>query len=143
MAARTDNSVRTYRVSRVLDLLVTEDRFEAAQDFNLAAYWRDNTERLEAEMHPNFARIRLSEWGARMIPHFNSAYADSRMTVSADPDEKGWVEATLPVGSVRQAATELLRLGPEVEVLEPPELREKMAELTREMASLYSPVHSG
>lgn len=142
MASLTDDSVRTYRISRILDLFVSETHFEPSRNFDLAAYWNANTERLEAELHPNFARVRLTDWGKRMLPHFNSAYANSRMEISETPDENGWYEATLPVGSPRQAATEFLRLGPEIEVLEPPEVRDKMAELTAAAAALYSPFHS-
>lgn len=141
LVSRTRDAPLTYRISRILDLIVTDDIFDPPDDFDLAAYWRCSTERLDAEMHPHIARVRLSDWGARMLPHFSSGYANARMTM-AEPDESGWREATLPVGSMRQAAAEFLKLGPELEVLEPAELRTMMVKLIGEMAVLYSPVHS-
>jgi len=44
----------------------------------------------------------------------------------------------VPTGKTSwHAAAELLRLGSEVEVLEPADLREKMAEMTQAMAARY------
>jgi predicted DNA-binding transcriptional regulator YafY len=63
--------------------------------------------------------------------------ARTRLAEAADAD--GWRIATMPVGkTLWHAATELLRLGAEAEVLEPSDLREKMAELTGAMAARYA-----
>ena len=48
------------RVARVLDCIVLEMPFARPADFDLAAYWRTSIERLEAELHPNQATVRLS-----------------------------------------------------------------------------------
>lgn len=141
LVARSRDAMLTYRIARILDLIVTEETFEPPRDFDLAAHWRESTERLDAEMHPNAARVRLSKWGAQMLPYFSSGYANRRMEMS-EPGPDGWREATLPIGSTRQAATEFLRLGPEIEVLEPQDLRDMMAEMAARMVALYSPVHS-
>lgn len=142
LVARSRDAMLTYRIARILDLIVTDETFEPPRDFDLAAHWRESTERLDAEMHPNVARVRLSKWGAQMLPYFNSGYANRRMEMG-EPGPDGWCEATLPIGSTRQAATEFLRLGPEVEVLEPKDLRDMMTEMAARMVAIYSPVHSG
>ncbi|MEU5846140.1 WYL domain-containing protein [Saccharopolyspora shandongensis] len=49
----------------------------------------------------------------------------------------GWRRAVIPIESLAHAEAELLRLGPEVEVLAPPELRERIAASARTMATLY------
>ena len=50
----------------------------------------------------------------------------------------GWRIARVPTGKTSwHAASELLRLGAEAEVLEPADLREKMAEMTQAMAARY------
>ncbi len=143
LAAKTDGDIRTYRVSRILDLNVTEERFEPPSKFDLPAHWSANTDRLDAEMHPLTARILLTDMGLKLIRHFASGYAVKRMEVVNKSSNDGRFEARLPVGAIWQAATELLKLGPEVEVLEPPELRTKMAELSRATADLYSSDQSG
>ena len=46
------------------------------------------------------------------------------------PDDAGWVRTRIPLETQRHAETALLRLGPELEVLGPPQLRARMAEQT-------------
>lgn len=137
MAARTDGSVRTYRVARIHDLLVTADTFTPPADFDLPGYWRTSTDRLSADMHPATARIRLSEWGRKMAPHALSAYALARLTLIGTPDTDGWQEATLPVGSIPFTARDLLRFGNDLEVLDPPDLRQAMIDAIAGLAEMY------
>jgi predicted DNA-binding transcriptional regulator YafY len=54
-----------------------------------------------------------------------------------DPD-RGWVTATCRMRSVSSMAVEVLALGPHVEVMAPPELRDHVAALVRRTAGLYS-----
>ena len=53
--------------------------------------------------------------------------ASSRPASSRDVEPDGdWTTVRVPVESLDHAVVDLLRLGPEVEVLEPPELRERV-----------------
>src|SRR5882757_11140199 len=139
LAGRVDGSVRTYRVARVLDCAALDEPFARPADFDLAAYWRAATERLEAELHPNQATVRLSPFGLKLLEVLAHPYMKARMQLAETADADGWRIATMPVGkTLWHAASELLRLGTEAEVLEPPELREKMAELANAMAARYA-----
>jgi predicted DNA-binding transcriptional regulator YafY len=138
LAGQADNKVRTYRVARILDCAVLPDTFARPVDFNLGAYWRAATERLEAEMHPQQATVRLSPFGVKLLDALSQPYVKARLRLDDDADASGWRTATIPVGTTLwHAAAELLRLGPEAEVLAPQELRDKMAELTQAMAARY------
>ncbi|MGC2780985.1 MAG: YafY family protein [Bradyrhizobium sp.] len=138
LAGQVERSVRTYRVARVLDCTVTEETFARPPDFDLAAHWRAATERLEAELHPSEAKVKLSPFGVKLLEVVSQPYVKARTRIGADSDADGWRIATIPIGTTHwHAASELLRFGPEAEVLDPPELREKMAELSRAMAKRY------
>lgn len=139
MAARVEESVRTYRIARILDLVVTEDRFERPGDFDLASYWNENTRRLEEELHPNTATLRLSPWGLTMLQHNSPSFVRSRMEVLDGADAEGWRTVRLPVATNRHAVSELLRLGAEVEVLEPADLRAAIGEEVRRLSDCYRP----
>lgn len=139
LAGGIDGSVRSYRVARVLDCIVLEDAFARPDGFDLAAYWRASTERLETELHPNQATVRMSSFGLKLFDVVAHPYVKARMQLAETADADGWRIATMPVGkTLWHAATELLRLGAEVEVLAPRELREKMAEMTTAMAARYA-----
>jgi predicted DNA-binding transcriptional regulator YafY len=138
LAGQVERSVRTYRVARILDCTVTEETFARPADFDLAAHWRAATERLEAELHPKQATVRLSPLGVRLLEVVSQPYVRARTRLADEADAEGWRLATIPIGTTLwHAATELLRFGPEAEVLDPPELRAKMAELARAMAMRY------
>jgi predicted DNA-binding transcriptional regulator YafY len=137
LVGRVGGDARTYRISRILDLEVLGQRFERPKAFDLAAYWRNSTQRLEADLHRNLATVRLSPWGVRMLEAFTSPYVRAAAQISSEVDADGWHTAVLPVGSIRQASVELLRFGLEAEVLEPPELRAKMAAVAAGMNAIY------
>jgi predicted DNA-binding transcriptional regulator YafY len=138
LAGQVDGSVRTYRVARVLDCKVLDERFARPAGFDLAAYWQAATVRLEAEMHPNQATVRLSPFGVKLLDALSQPYVRTRTRIEETADAAGWRIATVPIGkTLWHAAAELLRLGAEAEVLEPAELREKMAEMTQAMAARY------
>lgn len=138
LVARVEESMRTYRISRILDLLVTEDRFEWPRDFDLANYWRENTERLERELYPDWAIIRLSSHALKELEHTAPPFVRENLEVDEEPDAQGWRRARLPVAHHRMAVSELLRLGTEVEVLEPQDLRLALVEAVKGLQTLYA-----
>ena len=52
-----------------------------------------------------------------------------------EPD--GWVRAQLPIESMTHAETEFLKLGAEVEVLEPAALRDRLTSTVARLAAVY------
>lgn len=137
MAAKVEENVRTYRISRILDLVVTDDRFERPGDFDLASYWNENTRRLEEELHPNTATLHLSPWGLTMLQHNSPSFVRSRMELSDEADPEGWKTVRLPVATNRHAVSELLRLGADVEVLEPADLRAAIGDEVHRLMERY------
>src|SRR5271154_5831950 len=103
LVGRVDGDARTYRVSRMLELQVLDQRFERPKAFDLAAYWRNSTQRVEADLHQNLATVRLSPWGVRMLEAFTSPYVRAAAQISSEVDADGWHTAVMPVGSIRQA----------------------------------------
>jgi predicted DNA-binding transcriptional regulator YafY len=137
LVGRVDGDARTYRISRILDLAVLDQRFDRPKVFDLAAYWQASTQRLEAELHQNVATIRLSPWGVKMLEALTSPYVRAATRISPEVDADGRRTAVMPVGSIRQACVDLLKFGVDAEVLEPPELRAKMTEVAAGMSMIY------
>ena len=137
LVGRVDGDVRTYRIARILDLEILDRHFERPEAFDLAGFWAASTRRLEADLHQNQATIRLSPWAEKMLEAFTSPYVRAGTKLSSTPDADGWRTATMPVGSLRQACVEILRFGADAEVLDPPELRAKMAAVVAGLSNIY------
>ena len=82
------------------------------------------------------AAVRISPEGRRLAAVLGRLQP-IRVRRALPPDDDGWVEATFRLESIDGAAVDLLSLGPEVEVLSPESLRDKVAALARATAELY------
>ncbi|WP_050777936.1 YafY family protein [Micromonospora sp. ATCC 39149] len=139
LVARVGDGMRTYRVDRVVDVAAAGETFDRDEGFDLGAYWREQAEAFLRSMQRAHVRVRLSPAGLRALrgaPEAPFGYAEAT-AAAGEPDDAGWVATRLPVESVDVAYELLLRLGPEVEVLEPPELRGRLAAAAARLAALY------
>ncbi|HKS44226.1 MAG TPA: WYL domain-containing protein [Amycolatopsis sp.] len=137
-AARCENMDRTYRVSRVLELDVLSESFDRPENFHLADYWRRWSEQFERRLYARVAMVRLSPLGRDLVPFYLGAVgARALRDAQGEPDDDGWVRVELPVEPGAPALGELLRFGPELQVLAPAELRARMAEAVAKMGACY------
>lgn len=122
LVAHRSAGMRVYRVSRFTSVRVRDDGFERPEGFELAAYWEEWSRNFEASRPRVEVRVRASDLVLRFLPR----------------DTRG-EDGVFVVGfeSLEDAFRELLRFGPDVEVLEPVDLRERIAAAAAEVASLY------
>ncbi|GAA1897257.1 WYL domain-containing protein [Streptomyces sodiiphilus] len=129
---------RVYRVDRMTGARVTGTRFDRDTGFDLPAFWAERAEEFARSLLRAEAVVRLTPAGARRLPHVTDGEAARQALAAAGPpDARGRVTVTLPVESLEVAHEQLRTLGPEGEVLEPPELRGRMAADARRLADLY------
>lgn len=83
------------------------------------------------------ARVRITPEGRRLAAVLG-ILQPLRVDRGVSPDAAGRLEATFRIRSRDGAIVDLLTLGPEVEVLGPPDLREDLARRARAMAALYA-----
>ncbi|MEV5309114.1 WYL domain-containing protein [Streptomyces sp. NPDC052610] len=133
-----NNRAATYRVTQVLDAVLSDERFDRPPGFDLGAYWASYLEDFRSRRYTGTATVRLSPRGRRRLPdnvppEVVRAVDDTATAVGED----GWVEAVIPVESTEHACGELLRLGVDVEVVAPAELRRAMADIVGVLARAY------
>ncbi|GII88546.1 transcriptional regulator [Sphaerisporangium siamense] len=134
----TAEECRTYRVDRVLRVTPTGERFTRDDTFDLARFWDAGVAGFRAALLGERITVRLTATGVRALRYaVEPPAAGDALASAGEPDARGRVVVRLPVESVEVAYTVLLRLGPEAEVLDPPELRARMGEAARRMAALY------
>ncbi len=119
---------RTFRVSRIVDLLVRDEAVKPRPDFDLHAYWAESRQRFEQQTKPLALTLRLG-------PDARSRAWDG-YTVREEAD--GSAVARVDTESVESAVSYALSLGATVVVLDPPEVRVAVATAVREMAALYA-----
>jgi predicted DNA-binding transcriptional regulator YafY len=138
VALGEDGRPRTFRVSRILDAIVGDEAFERLDDFDLAGYW--------AEYQRDFDRRRLSGRAVLRMGPATFAGLPDRLEPAAvrraeetvtGPDDQGRLRVEIPVEAADAAVPQLLSLGPDVEVVGPPELRARMVEAVLALAARY------
>lgn len=128
--------VRTYRVSSILSANAGEARAQRPRGFDLAAYWAESIRRFERELYTGHATVRATPAGLKALRYLSSAVAKA-VAAAAAPGKDGRTRLQMPIESMDHAAGQLLRLAPEVEVLEPAALREALVGRLRAAAALY------
>ena len=138
LVAQVDGQQRTYRVSRLTEARIRDERFERPPGFDLAEVWAESTATYERTLQRIDVTVRvpadLLEWLQRTVGRSVMATA----SVVADPERAGCVLVGLRVESVGDATALLLPLGGDIEVLAPLELRERLVDLARAVLARYA-----
>jgi predicted DNA-binding transcriptional regulator YafY len=123
LVARRSVGMRVYRVSRFASVRMRDDRFERPDDFDLAEYWEEWSRNFEASVRRVEVTIRASEHVRRLLPE--ELRGDGGVYV-------------VGFDSLEDAFRELLKFGADAEVIEPVELRARIAAAAREVVAIYS-----
>jgi predicted DNA-binding transcriptional regulator YafY len=137
LIARSDGAMRTYRVDQIVASTACDCGFTAEPGFELAGYWHCYLAEFHRQLYAGHAVIRLSGAGVRRMRHLLSAAAVTAVETAGIADADGWVRARVPIESADHALADFLRLGADVEILEPAELREQAARTIRAMMAIY------
>ena len=118
----------------ITSLLLAEHR--ASGSIDLVRFWTASSRAYEVGLYREQAVLRASPRGLRRLARLGSTVTDAARESAQPPDKDGWVEITIPIESIEQAAIDLLHLGTEAEVLKPRELRRRLAATAKAMARL-------
>jgi predicted DNA-binding transcriptional regulator YafY len=130
---------RTFRVDQILELAVSDGEFTRPDGFDLAAYWSAYQRDFHDRLHHGQAVVRLAPGaGARLSGAAARAVRDNGRT-----EDGGWTRAVLPIESVDRAHDDFLRLGADIEVLEPAELRDRITRTVAALAEAYGACPDG
>ena len=142
LIAAAEGQPRTYRVSRVVRVNSLDQHFDRPDSFDLAAFWTESSSAYERDTPTIEVVLRLA--GER-LPRLHGVVGDRPFETlerleQADPD--GWLRVRLKLDWPNEVVSQILAVGPDCELLEPAELREKLAVLARRVAAQYGNVES-
>lgn len=124
---RLRRDFRQFRIDRIRDLSVGDERFAHRPDFSL----REHMER-ESEGED---KVQARVWIAHSMQ--GKARLESFATLIEETSRDDGTEFSLYTFSLEWLAWWLLTFGPAAEALEPPELRERVAKIAQETLAKY------
>ena len=138
LVGRVGEDLRVYRADRIVAAEPTGETFARDPGFELPSFWAERAADFVRQMLRETITVRLSAHGRRLLRYVVEPPAvEEAERAAGEPDPDGWVRTRLPVESPDVAYSCVLRLGPEVEVLDPPELRARVAAAADRTAALY------
>jgi predicted DNA-binding transcriptional regulator YafY len=135
LVAGTDAGLRTFRVDRMVAVASTGQRVVRPEGFDLAEAWRLISTEVEERRAPFRATVLATP----------PAVAQCRWVLGTrvrigPPSTDGRIELEIRGHSFRSLAGELAGFGPELEIVDPPEVREHLARIGSELTASYGTV---
>ena len=137
LIAGADGQPRTYRVSRVAKVTSLDERFERPEEFDLAAFWTESSSAYERDTPNVEVVLRIA---AERLPRLNGVVGNrpyDTLERLDEPDPDGWLHVRLKLDWPNESVSQILAVGPDCELLEPLDLRERVAAQARLVASRY------
>ena len=141
VAAATVGSktVRTYRVNQILELTTLDETFDVPDSFDLQSYWSAGIAEFRAQRLQGTARVRVTAIGRDMLRKCSSGPVVEALDAAVDVDDE-WLTVEVPIESIDHAHGLFLGIGAHLEVLDPPALRDRIAETAAQLAEMYQVV---
>ena len=136
LVAAREGEPRTYRVDQVETAQVLDAPCQRPKAFDLAAHWRESVARFERDLLTGRAQVAATARGLLQLRQQSAALAKALKDV-VPPAEGERVTVRIPVEADAQAAGQLLRLAPDVEVLGPRALRDAVVARLEASACAY------
>jgi predicted DNA-binding transcriptional regulator YafY len=134
LVAATDAGLRTFRVDRITSAEETGEPVVRPHGFNLAEAWKLITENVDQLRTPVQARAAADPSAV----HWLRYVFGTRLSIGPTRDD-GRVEVEVRGHHVWSLAREISGVGRELEVLDPPELREHLANIGAGLVATYRP----
>jgi predicted DNA-binding transcriptional regulator YafY len=140
LVAAVEGEPRTYRVSRMRRVTVTDQPAARPAAFDLAAYWEHSA----AEFTANLPRLpAILRADPDILPRLRYSGHFARIERVDPPEADGWVPVHAVFEDEHEAVAYALSFGPRLEVLEPASVRTQVIQAARETAAFYTRLVAG
>ncbi len=134
LVASIDGSVRSYRVSRISHAEILDEPAPIPSDFNLADYWEQSATTFKSSVPNYLATFWVSP---SVVLRLNFAGRFARVNETAETDARGWKKVHVGFDVEEMACEYAVSFGPNLEVIEPTALREKVVAMTKATLEFY------
>ena len=135
LVGSVDESVRSYRVSRIAGAEILNEPAIIPADFNLADYWQQSASTFKSTVPNYLATFWVSPAVILRLP-FAGRFA--RVNETEETDARGWRKVYVGFDVEEMACEYAVSFGPNLEVIEPTELRQKVVAMTKATLEFYT-----
>jgi predicted DNA-binding transcriptional regulator YafY len=135
LVASIDETVRSYRVSRISQAEILNELSPIPSDFNLADYWQHSASTFKSSV-PNYLATFWVSPAVLLRLTFAGRFA--RVNETEETDARGWKKVHVGFDVEEMACEYAVSFGPNLEVIEPLSLREKVVAMTKATLEFYA-----
>jgi len=137
LVATDDDAMRTYRVSRFEQVDLLDEPVDRPADFDLGSWWAEWADSFETNLNEYAVTVRVAPAAQQRLGELGDAVQRASKQPPPRRDRNGWERRVLMFERPDWAESILLRLGAGVEVIDPPEMRERLEAAASELFALY------
>ena len=135
LVGAVEGNVRTYRVSRISCAKVLDLVAPIPVDFNLAEYWEQSSSTFKSNAPKYLATFWVSP---AVVLRLTFAGRFARVMETDETDVRGWKKVHVGFDVEEMACEYAVSFGPNMEVIEPVTLREKVIAMTKATLDFYT-----
>jgi predicted DNA-binding transcriptional regulator YafY len=137
LVAFSNERIRAYRVSQILEARLADDGFDRPADFDLAKFWNAWCAEYERNRPQYPVKVRIAPNLIPLLPLYFGDRIRDQLAGAGPPDAEGWLTVTLQFERLETARARLLGFGRAVEVVEPEALRQSVVDFATQIVSFY------
>ena len=136
LVAARESELRTYRVSKIREAVVLDEPSRDPSEFDLAAHWESASTAFRSKL-PTFYATYLA---TPSVMPWMRWYRGWRLQEERPEGDRVRIRVRFDVED--EAVMFALSFGAAVEIVDPPELREKVLRAARELVAAYEPTRA-
>ena len=134
LVAGVADELRSYRISRISEAEVLDVPSTVPANFDLASYWQQSAASFKATLPNYLATFRVSP---SVFPRLRFAGRFARVGEVIEVDADGWLKVSVGFDAEEIACEYALGFGPNLKVIEPLSLKEKVLEMAVAVVTAY------
>jgi predicted DNA-binding transcriptional regulator YafY len=135
LVAGVEGELRTYRISRVQGVTVTDQPCVRPAGFDLAAHWAESAAAFVSNLPRYPVTVRADP---ALLPRMRYTGKFARIERVDPPDASGWVTVAILFETEDEAREYVLGFGPRMEAVTPAALRDEVRRLAQGVVDLYA-----
>lgn len=134
LIAASEEKIKSYRVSRILDAELINENFSRPNDFDLSGYWQESKQKFISSLPRFEVEVEMSP---SIIQRINFTGRFVQVIHTDSPKDDGWISASLCFDTEQEAREYILGFGIQIKIVRPVSLRKSVGEMAESVVNLY------